>query len=70
MKIQKRKIWQIGLPAVLAGILSPDALRQQHREMANVIARIDILERQCTSLASMHNGEHKYIAPFNARDIL
>lgn len=49
--------------AVLANILSPDSLKQSNREMANVIARIDILERQCASLASMHNGEHKYIAP-------
>ncbi len=48
---------------VLAKILSPDALKESHREISAITTRLEILERQIASLSGMHNGSHKYIPP-------
>ena len=43
---------------VLGGILSPDHLREQHRELAQLQARLAVAEKQIEASARMHNGEH------------
>jgi|TARA_R110000765_G_scaffold394756_3_gene488345 hypothetical protein len=46
---------------VLSGILSPEALEKQHREIANLMARISVSESRIDRNASMHNGKHPHI---------
>jgi len=46
---------------VLSGILSPAALEKQHREIANLMARISVSESRIDRNASMHNGKHPHI---------
>ena len=43
---------------VLGGILSPEHLRQQHRELANLEARLHVAEQRIENNAKMHNGKH------------
>mgnify|MGYP006196443461 CR=1 FL=1 len=43
---------------VLGHILSPAQLEKQHREMADVIARVKVAESRINSNASMHNNKH------------
>jgi len=43
---------------VLGGILSPDHLRQQHRELASLTARLNVAEQRIENNAKMHNGVH------------
>jgi septal ring factor EnvC (AmiA/AmiB activator) len=43
---------------VLGRILSPEALEKQHREIANLMARINVAENRIDRNASMHNGKH------------
>ena len=43
---------------ILGGILSPDHLRDQHRETASLLARLNVIEKQMAELQRMHNGRH------------
>ena len=43
---------------VLSGILSPATLEKQHREIANLMARISVAENRIDRNAEMHNGKH------------
>ena len=43
---------------VLGHILSPAELEKQHREIADVQARIKVAEGRIASLSSMHNSKH------------
>jgi len=43
---------------ILSGILSPAALEKQHREIANLMARLSVAESRIDRNASMHNGSH------------
>ena len=43
---------------VLGHILSPAELEKQHREIADVQARVKVAEARISSLSSMHNSRH------------
>ena len=43
---------------VLGHILSPEALEKQHREIADIKARIKVAENRIDRNTSMHNGKH------------
>ena len=43
---------------VLGRILSPASLEVQHREIADVQARVKVAEGRIASLSSMHNSKH------------
>lgn len=43
-------------------ILSPSNLDKSSREIADVQARLTVAENRLSSLAKMHNGEHKPVA--------
>ena len=40
-------------------ILSPTALEKRARELAELQARLTVVERRSDDMARMHNGEHK-----------
>ena len=44
--------------SVLGGILSPKDLREQHRELANLQARLEVAEKRIENNSKMHNGTH------------
>ena len=46
---------------VLAKILSPDALKESHREIAELKANVEINTRDVISLQKMHNGSHPHV---------
>jgi len=43
---------------ILGGILSPNDLRDQHKLMANIEARLSVAEERIRANSSMHNGTH------------
>jgi len=43
---------------ILGHILSPAQLEKQHREMADLMARVKVAESRINSNASMHNNKH------------
>ena len=43
---------------ILGHILSPAQLEKQHREMADLIARVKVAESRINANASMHNNKH------------
>jgi hypothetical protein len=43
---------------VLGHILSPAQLEKQHREIADMNARVKVAENRIASLSSMHNSKH------------
>jgi|TARA_R110000824_G_scaffold52492_3_gene145545 septal ring factor EnvC (AmiA/AmiB activator) len=47
---------------VLGHILSPVELEKQHREIADVQARIKVAEGRIASLSSMHNSKHPRVS--------
>ena len=44
--------------SILSQILSPNELRNQNREIAQLIAKVEINTRDVQLLQKMHNGEH------------
>lgn len=44
--------------SVLGHILSPEALEKQHREIADIKARVRVAEDRIDRNTSMHNGKH------------
>ena len=46
---------------VLGHILSPESLEKQHREIADLMARVKVAENRIDRNASMHNGKHPHI---------
>lgn len=43
---------------ILASILSPDNLREQTKEIADLRARVEVNTRDVDNLRSLHNGSH------------
>ena len=47
---------------ILASILSPDNLREQTKEIADLRARVEVNTRDVDNLRSLHNGKHPPIS--------
>ena len=47
--------------SVLGHILSPEALEKQHREIADIKARVKVAENRIDRNTSMHNGKPPHI---------
>ena len=43
---------------ILAQMSSPDSLERRHRELGDLIARVVFMEKNISSIQSMHNGSH------------
>ena len=43
---------------ILATMSSPDALERRNREIGGLLARTTFIEKNVSSLQSMHNGKH------------
>ena len=50
---------------ILANILSPDNLREQTKEVADLRARLETALRDIESLHRMHNGSHPLVTKKN-----
>ena len=46
---------------VLGHILSPAQLEKQHREIADIHARVKVAEGRIASLSAMHNSKHPQV---------
>lgn len=47
---------------ILANMSSPENLRRDHMQLASLLKAVEILQKDCDKLYSMHNGKHPPVA--------
>ena len=53
---------------ILAKMASPDNLRRDHMQLAELLTNVKQLEKSCDRLYSMHNGKHPPVSDIRKAD--